>query len=177
MEGTSRNRHHTRSAWLSNAVMNSVRLRIDRVLRGCRSPHQALQVEPPVILRQRQEVQGHRWLPGLQSRPPVAIKELALRPGFGTVGMKCLVRANHFFVRAAGVGKITQYEISMDPEVRSRPVCRALMKELIKQFGDSHLGQCPLVYDGRYIFYTAGSLPFVTHQFTVILIDKDKDGG
>ncbi|KAH0458254.1 hypothetical protein IEQ34_013569 [Dendrobium chrysotoxum] len=108
------------------------------------------------------------------SLPPASSKALVHtpRPGFGTAGMKCKVRANHFVVRAADKN-ISQYEFKIHPEVKSRAIGRALMKKLTTQFGDSHLGQRMAAYDGCNIFYTAGSLPFSSKDFEIILSDRD----
>ncbi|KAK8963948.1 Protein argonaute MEL1 [Platanthera guangdongensis] len=108
------------------------------------------------------------------SLPPVSSKALVFpsRPGFGTVGMKCRIRANHFVVKAAAKN-VFQYEIKIDPEVKSRAASRALMNKLIEQFGESHLsGRLP-AYDGRNILYTAGSLPFTSNIFELNFSYKD----
>ncbi|KAL5975063.1 hypothetical protein ACLOJK_031739 [Asimina triloba] len=121
-----------------------------------------------------------------QKLPPSSSKALRFppRPGLGTLGMKCTVRANHFLVEVAANLAIFHYDavniptcalaVSVTPEIASRGVNRAIFKELLEAYAESHLGKKKPVYDGRKSIYTAGPLPFESKEFLVKLIDKDK---
>ncbi|KAF9594683.1 hypothetical protein IFM89_034366 [Coptis chinensis] len=109
--------------------------------------------------------------------PPVSQKGLKFpaRPGAGTVGMKCVVKANHFLVKLKETD-LHHYDVSINPEVISRGVNRAVMKQLVSEFGTSHLGGKQPVYDGRKGLFTAGALPFNSKDFVIKLIDKEVKG-
>ncbi|KAL0390038.1 UNVERIFIED_CONTAM: protein argonaute MEL1 [Sesamum calycinum] len=96
------------------------------------------------------------------------------RPGFGTVGHKVIVKANHFLVTAADLD-LNHYDVSISPEVSSKKVCREIMNQLVNSFHASHLGKRRLAYDGRKSCYTAGQLPFSSKDFVVKLVDKDSE--
>ncbi|XP_075489913.1 protein argonaute MEL1 [Primulina tabacum] len=112
---------------------------------------------------------------GQQRLTPMSSKALAqpARPGFGTVGQKVIVRANHFLVQVAN-RDLHQYDVSITPEVTSKRVCRLIMKELVNCYHTSHLGKRMLAYDGRKSAYTAGQLPFASKDFVVKLVDEDR---
>ncbi|GMJ10787.1 ARGONAUTE 5 [Hibiscus trionum] len=95
------------------------------------------------------------------------------RPGYGTLGTKCTVRANHFLVDVATMD-VHHYDVTISPEVTSKKVNRDIMKELHKTYKDSHLGNRRLAYDGRKSFYTAGALPFESKEFVVKLPEADR---
>ncbi|KAK9127610.1 hypothetical protein Syun_016407 [Stephania yunnanensis] len=183
--------------------------------------------------------------------PPVSTKGLGFpaRPGPGTVGTRCLVKANHFLVnvrdkdlhhydvsfmlslkvslvsflslRSAsvvfplwvlelllsllmmiraqgfpsfdcrvhfdmgfsqrsfrfhfcfGLKKRSQESVAITPEVISRGVNRTILNQLIKDYGQKHLGNLLPAYDGRKSLYTAGPLPFTSKEFTVKLVNED----
>ncbi|KAJ1701044.1 hypothetical protein LUZ63_000823 [Rhynchospora breviuscula] len=107
---------------------------------------------------------------------PASSKALvhARRPGSGTVGAKCRVRANHFLVQVAE-NNLYHYDVSITPEAKSRGTNRAVMAELIAVHKDSFFGGKLPAYDGRKSIYTAGSLPFESKDFVVKLKDKEKD--
>lgn len=94
------------------------------------------------------------------------------RPGFGKVGNKVIIKANHFLVAVAD-RDLNHYDVSISPEVASKKVCRDIMNQLVETFKDSHLGKRKLAYDGRKSCYTAGALPFTSKDFVVELLDKD----
>ncbi|WOL18919.1 protein argonaute 1B [Canna indica] len=106
--------------------------------------------------------------------PPVSSKSMRfpVRPGKGTSGVKCLVKANHFFAELPK-RDLHQYDVSVTPEVTSRGVNRAVMGELVKLYRESHLGGRLPAYDGRKSLYTAGPLPFTSREFQIILVDED----
>ncbi|CAN0857208.1 Protein argonaute 10 [Linum grandiflorum] len=107
---------------------------------------------------------------------PTSSKSLifAQRPGFGQLGTKCVVKANHFFAELPNKD-LNQYDVTITPEVASRSINRAIMAELVKRHRESDLGMRLPAYDGRKSLYTAGELPFALKEFTIKLID-DEDG-
>ncbi|KAG6682438.1 hypothetical protein I3842_13G141500 [Carya illinoinensis] len=109
--------------------------------------------------------------------PPTSSKALCppKRPGYGTIGKKVFVRANHFLVELADKD-LHQYDVSITPEVTSKKVNRDIMIQLTELYGDSHLGRRKPAYDGWKILYTAGPLPFKSEEFVVKLIDNDGRG-
>ncbi|KAI3450653.1 hypothetical protein Pfo_007318 [Paulownia fortunei] len=114
--------------------------------------------------------------PEQQQLPPASSKAVRnpARPGFGTIGRKVIVKANHFLVTVAD-RDLNHYDVSISPEVFSKKVCRNIMNQLVKSFQASHLGKRMLAYDGRKSCYTAGPLPFSSKDFVVRL--DDQDGG
>ncbi|PIN03833.1 Translation initiation factor 2C (eIF-2C) [Handroanthus impetiginosus] len=105
---------------------------------------------------------------------PCSSKSLsfAARPGFGQLGTKCIVKANHFFAELPEKD-LNQYDVTITPEVASRMVNRAIIAELVKRHRESDLGMRLPAYDGQKSLYTAGELPFARKEFTVKLIDDD----
>ncbi|KAL5983193.1 hypothetical protein ACLOJK_017277 [Asimina triloba] len=96
-----------------------------------------------------------------------------LRPGKGIKGTKCQVKANHFSVELPDKN-LHQYDVSITPEVTSRDVCKAIIKELVTLYKRSHLGDRLPAYDGRKSLYTAGPLPFNSREFSVTLTPDDE---
>ncbi|KAL5724067.1 Protein argonaute mel1 [Ranunculus cassubicifolius] len=94
------------------------------------------------------------------------------RPGYGTVGMKCVIKANHFLVTLSE-RDLHHYDVTITPEVTSRGVNRAVMRQLVQTYKDSHLRGHQPVYDGRKGLFTAGPLPFNSKEFTIKLTDED----
>ncbi|CAA3003315.1 argonaute 1 [Olea europaea subsp. europaea] len=94
------------------------------------------------------------------------------RPGKGSYGTKCVVKANHFFAELPDKD-FHQYDVSITPEITSRGVNRAVIEQLVKLYRESHLGQRLPAYDGRKSLYTAGPLPFVSKEFKIILVDEE----
>ncbi|XP_075661024.1 protein argonaute 1 [Castanea sativa] len=99
-----------------------------------------------------------------------------LRPGKGSTGTKCMVKANHFFAELPDKD-LHQYDVSITPEVTSRGVNRAVMEQLVKLYKETHLGKRLPAYDGRKSLYTAGPLPFLSKEFKIPLIDEDDGSG
>ncbi|KAL6281772.1 hypothetical protein ACE6H2_018653 [Prunus campanulata] len=99
-----------------------------------------------------------------------------LRPGKGSTGIRCTVKANHFFAELPDKD-LHQYDVTITPEVTSRGVNRAVMEQLVKLYRESHLGKRLPAYDGRKSLYTAGPLPFLSKEFKIILIDDDDGPG
>lgn len=99
-----------------------------------------------------------------------------LRPGKGSSGTRCIVKANHFFAELPDKD-LHQYDVTITPEVTSRGVNRAVMAQLVKLYKDSHLGKRLPAYDGRKSLYTAGPLPFISKDFKITLLDEDDGSG
>lgn len=59
----------------------------------------------------------------------------------------------------------------MIPEVNSTKLNKAIMSQLVKVHRNTDLGMKLPVYDGRRALYTAGSLPFISKQFAVTIVD------
>ncbi|GFP91688.1 protein argonaute 1 [Phtheirospermum japonicum] len=108
--------------------------------------------------------------------PPASSKSVRfpLRPGKGVNGIRCIVKANHFF---AELPDKDLHQVSITPEVASRGVNRAVMEQLVKLYRESHLGKSLPAYDGRKSLYTAGPLPFVSKEFRITLIDEEYGQG
>ncbi|MFS7989508.1 putative post-transcriptional gene silencing PAZ-Argonaute family [Helianthus anomalus] len=113
--------------------------------------------------------------------PPLAVplvpsssKKLSTpaRPGFGTMGRKCVVKANHFLVDL-GQKDPYQYDVAISPEVTSKTKCREIMKLLCESFKASHLGNLMLAYDGKKSAFAAGSLPFESKEFVVNITERN----
>ncbi|KAL7160788.1 hypothetical protein ACSBR2_041434 [Camellia fascicularis] len=107
--------------------------------------------------------------------PPASSKAVRLpaRPGFGTAGQKCVVRANHFMVQVAE-RDLHHYDVSITPEVISKKLHREIINKLVELYRESHLGKRQLAYDGRKSVYTAGPLPFSSKDFVIKLVDQDR---
>ncbi|GMP32881.1 hypothetical protein CsSME_00006439 [Camellia sinensis var. sinensis] len=113
----------------------------------------------------------------IQPAPPSSKSmRFPLRPGKGSSGTRCIVKANHFFAELPDKD-LHQYDVSITPEVTSRGVNRAVMEQLVKMYRESHLGKRLPAYDGRKSLYTAGPLPFTSKEFKITLIDEDDGTG
>uniref|UniRef100_A0A1J3CP72 Protein argonaute 1 n=1 Tax=Noccaea caerulescens TaxID=107243 RepID=A0A1J3CP72_NOCCA len=99
-----------------------------------------------------------------------------MRPGRGQTGKRCIVKANHFFAELPDKD-LHQYDVTITPEVTSRGVNRAVMKQLVDLYRDSHLGRRLPAYDGRKSLYTAGPLPFISKEFRITLLDEEEGAG
>ncbi|KAF5452757.1 hypothetical protein F2P56_027724 [Juglans regia] len=111
---------------------------------------------------------------GMEMSFPTTSKasSFARRPGFGQVGTKCIVKANHFFAELPEKD-LNQYDVTITPEVSSRTVNRAIMEELVRLYRESDLGTRLPAYDGRKSLYTAGELPFAWKEFKIKLVDEE----
>ncbi|TYH03953.1 hypothetical protein ES288_A09G259800v1 [Gossypium darwinii] len=111
---------------------------------------------------------------GMEMGFPTSSKSLnfAPRPGYGQVGTKCIVKANHFFAQLPDKD-LNQYDVTITPEVASRTVNRAIIAELVRLYKESDLGTRLPAYDGRKSLYTAGELPFAWKEFVVKLVDEE----
>ncbi|AQK82384.1 argonaute10b [Zea mays] len=134
--------------------------------------------EPRAALLAPAQAQTQAPPPRTVIGPPVPSKGLSFcrRPGFGTVGARCVVKANHFLAELPDKD-LTQYDVKITPEVSSRTVNRAIMAELVRLYRASDLGMRLPAYDGRKNLYTAGTLPFDAREFVVRLADEDDGSG
>ncbi|KAL5723178.1 argonaute 5 [Ranunculus cassubicifolius] len=98
------------------------------------------------------------------------------RPGIGTIGRKCVVKANHFLVQLPDVADLYHYNVSITPEVGRKEVNRLVINELISSYWETDLGWRVPVYDGRKALFTAGPLPFNSSKFTVYLVERNASG-
>uniref|UniRef100_A0A2N9G3P1 Piwi domain-containing protein n=1 Tax=Fagus sylvatica TaxID=28930 RepID=A0A2N9G3P1_FAGSY len=95
------------------------------------------------------------------------------RPGYGQLGTKCLVKANHFLANIPD-SDICHYSVMINPEVTSHKLNKAIMTQLVKLHKESDLGMRLPVYDGGRNLYTAGLLPFTTKNFIIKLSDEEE---
>ncbi|XP_048424946.1 protein argonaute 5 [Pyrus x bretschneideri] len=110
----------------------------------------------------------------LTAPPPSSSKAVRYpaRPGYGKVGEKVQVRANHFLVEVAA-RDLHHYDVSITPEVASKKINREVIKQLLKLYKESHLGKRIPAYDGMKSIYTAGPLPFTSKEFVVQLAERE----
>ncbi|XP_043806724.1 protein argonaute PNH1 isoform X2 [Manihot esculenta] len=111
--------------------------------------------------------------------PPASCKSLFMfhrRPGYGQLGTKCMVKANHFLAEIPDTD-LSHYSVEITPEVTSRKLSKAIMTQLVKLHRGTDLGMRLPVYDGGRNLYTARSLPFISKDFTVTLVHEDEATG
>ncbi|RWW60920.1 hypothetical protein BHE74_00032042, partial [Ensete ventricosum] len=158
-----------------------------------KSPYQATQAAPlkpsssqqpefsaTEVAEQFQQLSVHREASSqaIQPMPASSSKSMRfpMRPGKGTFGIKCVVKANHFVAELSDKD-LHQYTVSIMPESISRGVNRALMEHLVKLYREAYLGGRLPVYDGRNSLYTAGPLPFTSREFHISLDNEDDGSG
>ncbi|XP_050281799.1 protein argonaute 5-like isoform X2 [Quercus robur] len=129
---------------------------------------------------------------------PSSLKALVVprRPGYGSVGKKIQVRANHFLVEVAD-RDIHHYDVTITPEkvnrselecydstrhnlprvnrsvITSKKVNWSVMTQLDTIYRESLFGNRRPAYDGRKNLYTAGALPFTSIELFVELQNDD----
>ncbi|KAL6637130.1 hypothetical protein ACP70R_024702 [Stipagrostis hirtigluma subsp. patula] len=150
---------------------------------SCPAPAPA-QAQAPAVASARAEVGGAAKEPERRvaqaapagTLPPASSKALVFpaRPGYGTLGRRCRVRANHFLVQVADMD-IYHYDVVISPESNSRERNRWIINELVKLHKQYLNGRLP-VYDGRKGLFTAGPLPFTSKQFVLKLTNPDRAG-
>ncbi|KAL4284664.1 hypothetical protein GQ457_16G029180 [Hibiscus cannabinus] len=128
----------------------------------------------PVNQASNGSIQNGHGSSGMEMGFPTSSKSLnfAPRPGYGQVGTKCIVKANHFFAELPDKD-LNQYDVTITPEVASRTVNRAIIAELVRLYKESDLGMRLPAYDGRKSLYTAGELPFAWKEFTIKLVGEE----
>ncbi|XP_004508550.1 protein argonaute PNH1-like [Cicer arietinum] len=95
------------------------------------------------------------------------------RPGYGQLGKKCVVKANHFLADIS-VSDLSHYNVDITPEVNSRKTRKAIIAELVRLHQNTELGKKLPVYDGAKSLYTAGLLPFEHKAFNIVLSEDDE---
>lgn len=122
---------------------------------------------------QNKSVENGESVCQMETGLPTSSKSLsfARRPGYGQIGTKCTVKANHFFAEL-NEKDLNHYDVTITPEVSSRTVNRAIIAELVRLYKESDLGMRLPAYDGRKSLYTAGELPFAWKEFAIKLIDE-----
>ncbi|XP_051136528.1 protein argonaute 1-like [Andrographis paniculata] len=145
-------------------------------LQGASSSSQVPPPAPQEVTEQFEQLSLQKEVAPSTELAPVSSKSVRfpLRPGKGNIGTRCIVKANHFFAELPDKD-LHQYDVSIIPEVTSRGVNRAVMKQLVDLYKEAHLGGRLPAYDGRKSLYTAGPLPFALKEFKITLID-DEDG-
>lgn len=113
----------------------------------------------------------------LQASAPSSSKAIRFpdRPGFGRLGRKIQVRANHFQVQVAD-RDLHHYDVSFVPEIASKKVSREVITQLVRLHRETILGNSLPAYDGRKSLFTAGSLPFTSKDFIIKLEEKNEGG-
>ncbi|KAG2664848.1 hypothetical protein I3760_16G102200 [Carya illinoinensis] len=135
-------------------------------------------IESSQVARQFEKlaIEGDSSQP-IQPVPPSSKSmRFPLRPGKGSAGTKCIVKANHFFAELPDKD-LHQYDVTITPEVTPRVVNRAVMGQLVRLYRETHLGKRLPAYDGRKSLYTAGPLPFQSKEFRIALMDEDDGSG
>ncbi|KAL0417318.1 UNVERIFIED_CONTAM: protein argonaute 1 [Sesamum latifolium] len=147
-------------------------------LGGASSSSQAPEPTELEVSEQIQQLSIQSEVAPSQEMQPASSKSVRfpLRPGKGSYGTRCIVKANHFFAELPDKD-LHQYDVSITPEVTSRGVNRAVMEQLVKLYRESHLGKRLPAYDGRKSLYTAGPLPFASKEFKITLIDEEDGPG
>ncbi|KAF6146405.1 hypothetical protein GIB67_001507 [Kingdonia uniflora] len=111
------------------------------------------------------------------NQPPLAVAT-PLRPISSKIvrpGRPCVVIANHFFVEVKNKG-ISQYDVTITPEVISSKLNRVIITTLVKLHQKEFQNVKHPAYDGRKTLYTAGELPFKVKDFTFKLDDDEGKG-
>ncbi|KAL3716352.1 hypothetical protein ACJRO7_008022 [Eucalyptus globulus] len=132
--------------------------------------------EPSEMEDKMQQLSIQQEAPTQHAPPSSKSMTFPLRPGKGSYGTRCIVKANHFFAELPDKD-LHQYDVTIAPEVSSRVVNRQVMKKLVDTYRESHLGKRLPAYDGRKSLYTAGPLPFMSKEFKITLIDDDDGTG
>ncbi|KAL8501279.1 hypothetical protein ACS0TY_020723 [Phlomoides rotata] len=115
-------------------------------------------------------------------RPLPMIKDNKIQKAEDSGGGSSAGVATFFFFLLLGAKKSPEARnwdlwVTISPEVTSKKVCRDIMKEFVKCYGASHLGNRMLAYDGRKSCYTAGRLPFASDEFDESgIVAKIEDG-
>nr|QCD25890.1 argonaute 5 [Helianthus tuberosus] len=134
---------------------------------GAQQP--AMQQRPVQTPPAQQQVADAPLVPPSSSKKKISAP---LRNGFGTIGRKCVIKANHFLVDL-GQKDPHQYDVSISPEVTSKTKCKEIMKFLSSLYRASHLGNLLLAYDGKKSAFAAGPLPFESKEFAVTITEQD----
>nr|GEV17382.1 protein argonaute 1-like [Tanacetum cinerariifolium] len=136
-------------------------------------PVQAVQPQPPM----QQTAKTTMTQTEVVSLPLVPSSSKLIKPparsGFGMVGRKVMITANHFLIQL-GDKNPHQYDVTITPEVTSKTKCKHIMQCLIEQYKASYLGNRGLAYDGKKSAFATGPLPFKNKEFVIVVPEKDK---
>ncbi|GJN23550.1 hypothetical protein PR202_gb11210 [Eleusine coracana subsp. coracana] len=91
----------------------------------------------------------------------------------GIFGKNVMIRANNFLVDVAD-NNLFLYDVSINPELKTSQTKEKVLNGVIKLHGQTSLGGKLPAYDGRKTLYTSSSLPFVSEELVVMLIDLEK---
>ncbi|KAG0611825.1 hypothetical protein M758_7G167600 [Ceratodon purpureus] len=95
----------------------------------------------------------------------------ASRPGYGRTGKAVQLCVNHFKAKLMKWEDVFHYNVSIEPPVTNKKVCRDIMTKLRETFGEAECGGKIGAYDGEKSLFTSGSLSFNTKEFPVFLDD------
>ncbi|MED6132618.1 Protein argonaute PNH1 [Stylosanthes scabra] len=134
-------------------------------------------VQKSMELRRRGSRRRNQFSKGVDSQLVSKNLVFAARPGYGQLGTKCVVKANHFLADISA-SDLSHYTVKIIPEVRCRKTSKAIIAELVRVHKNTELGMRLPVYDGGRNLYTAAMLPFTYKDFTILLTqDDDSNGG
>ncbi|CAI9268399.1 unnamed protein product [Lactuca saligna] len=133
-----------------------------------------VQTTPAPVVSAQQPIAKSAQPPQASSVAPTSSRIIKAPPrtGYGTLGRKCVIRANHFLVDL-GEKDPYQYDVTITPEVISKTRSREILKLLSELYKQSHLGNMLLAYDGKKSAFAAGPLPFESKEFVVKLNESN----
>ena len=103
--------------------------------RPCTLAHKPMNTGDIVAATSNGSIENGHNLSGMKIGFPTSSKSLnfALRPNYGQVGTKCVVKANHFLPELLDKD-LNQYDVTITPKVTSRMVKRAIIEELVRLY-------------------------------------------
>ncbi|KAJ7299659.1 hypothetical protein O6H91_Y182400 [Diphasiastrum complanatum] len=107
-----------------------------------------------------------------KTKPTVTLTALQ-RPGFGTKGRPAPLICNYFRVHYTNTQDVYHYDVSIDPGIANKSLCREIMSKLYKTYV-SEFGKKRFAYDGEKSLFTVGPLLLSSQEFKVFLDDDRK---
>eukprot|EP00249_Psilotum_nudum_P010610 c22645_g1_i2 orf=439-2946(-) len=98
------------------------------------------------------------------------------RVGYGLQGVAVDLLCNYFRVKYRHTEDAYQYNVFIEPEVKSKGMSRQVVAKLYEVFGLTEFGRKSYAFDGERILYTIGSLPFNSQEFQVLLDEERRPG-
>ncbi|KAJ7521394.1 hypothetical protein O6H91_19G051600 [Diphasiastrum complanatum] len=95
------------------------------------------------------------------------------RAGFGSKGRSTPLICNYFRVHYTSTRDVYHYDVSINPGIANKSLCREIMSKLHKTYGDE-FGQKKFAYDGEKSLFTVGPLLNNSQEFKVFLDDDRK---